>query len=62
LEILVNPRGGEVALTVDGQEGLDLREGDRVTMRRSPHPVEIVASPFRDRYEILHEKLRWGHR
>ena len=62
LEIVVERESGEAALTVDGQEGLDLEPGDRVVMRRSPHPVEIVASPFRDRYEIMHEKLRWGHR
>ena len=40
----------------------ELQEGDRITVRRSDHPVEIVASPFLDRYEILHAKLRWGER
>jgi NAD+ kinase len=62
IEIIVDTRGGEVALTVDGQEGLDLADGDRVTVQRSAHPVQIVASPFRNRYEILHAKLRWGER
>jgi len=62
LEIVVEAESGDAALTVDGQEGLDLEPGDRVVMHRSPHPVEIVASPFRDPYEILHTKLRWGHR
>ncbi len=62
LTIVVESESGDAALTVDGQEGLDLEPGDRVVMHRSPHPVEIVASPFRDPYEILHTKLRWGHR
>lgn len=62
IEIRVEMDSGSAALTVDGQEGLDLMPGDRVVMHRSPHPVEIIASPFRDPYEILHEKLRWGHR
>jgi hypothetical protein len=31
-------------------------------VRRSEHPVDIIASPFRNRFEILHEKLRWGER
>lgn len=62
LTVAVDDESGDAALTVDGQEGLDLRAGDRVVMHRSPHPVSIVASPFRDPYEILHEKLRWGHR
>ena len=43
-------------------EAVELRDGDRVRMLRSSHPVDIVASPFRNRYEILHEKLRWGER
>ncbi len=62
LTIVVEQASDDAALTVDGQEGLDLEPGDRVVMHRSPYPVEIVASPFRDPYEILHTKLRWGHR
>jgi NAD+ kinase len=62
IEILVEEPSGEVALTMDGQAGLDLLPGDRVKIRKSEHPVAIVASPFRNRYEILHEKLRWGER
>jgi NAD+ kinase len=62
IEVTVHTRGGRVNLTMDGQEGLELREGDRVTVRRSDHPVEIIASPFRTRYEILRAKLRWGER
>lgn len=55
-------RGGQATLTVDGQEGIELQDGDRVSTHRSPHPVDIVASPFRNRFEIMHEKLRWGER
>ena len=50
----------DVQLTVDGQEHLDLRSGDRVFVTRSDHPLHLVASPFRTRFEILREKLRWG--
>jgi NAD+ kinase len=61
IEIRVWPqRSGEVQLTVDGQEGLELGSGDRVRITRSPHPLHLVASPFRTRFEILREKLRWG--
>ena len=63
VEIRVQSGGGEdVALTVDGQEGMRLIEGDRVLARASEHPVALVGSPFRSRYEILHAKLRWGER
>ena len=63
IEIVVRGGGAsEVALTVDGQEGLLLADRDRVCVRASAHPVSIVGSPFRSRYEILHAKLRWGER
>jgi NAD+ kinase len=62
LEITVRTRGDEAFLTVDGQEGLALRAGDRVAVRRSEHPIDIVASPYRTRFDILRAKLRWGER
>jgi NAD+ kinase len=62
IEVVVQTRGGEATVTMDGQEGLDLEEGDRVVMRRSPFPVDIIASPLRSRFQILQAKLRWGER
>ncbi len=62
IEVVVRTRGGEATITMDGQEGMDLLDGDRVAMRRSPHPVDTVASPLRTRFQILQTKLRWGER
>lgn len=62
IEVVVHTRGGEATITMDGQEGMDLWDGDRVAMRRSPHPVDIIASPLRTRFQILRAKLRWGER
>jgi NAD+ kinase len=61
IEICVRSRN-EVQLTVDGQEGIALREGDVVSVRRSDHPVRLIASPFRSHFEILREKFHWGTR
>ena len=49
-------------LTVDGQVGCELREGDRVRVHRSDHPVEFLVPPDRNRFEILRAKLHWGER
>jgi NAD+ kinase len=57
-----NTRGGDVQLTVDGQVGCELREGDRVTVRRSDHPSLLLAPPGRNRFEVMRTKLRWGLR
>jgi NAD+ kinase len=62
VEVVVRTRGGEATVTIDGQEGMELLDGDRVAMRRSPHPVDIIASPLRTRFQILQAKLRWGER
>jgi len=55
-------RGGQVHLTVDGQVGRDLSEGDRVCARRSPHPVQLLVPPDRNRFELMRAKLGWGTR
>jgi NAD+ kinase len=62
VELRARARGGAVRLTVDGQTGLPLREGDHVVVSRSAHPVQLVVSPFRDHFAILREKLGWGTR
>lgn len=60
VEARVILREGRAQLTVDGQEGWTLEHGDRVTVRRSEHPVQFVVSPFRSRFDVLRSKLRWG--
>jgi NAD+ kinase len=63
IEILVlDTRGGDVHLTVDGQVGVELEQGDRVTAARSKHPTRLLVSPHRSRFAVMREKLRWGER
>jgi NAD+ kinase len=57
-----NSRGGEVQLTIDGQVGCALREGDHVGLRRSEHPTLLLVPPGRSRFELMRRKLRWGAR
>jgi len=50
----------EVAyLSLDGQPGLDLRDGDRVRCRRSEHQVTLFRTGT-DFYQALRTKLKWG--
>jgi NAD+ kinase len=63
IEILVlDTRGGDVHLTVDGQVGVALEQGDRVIVARSKHPARLLVSPHRSRFAVMREKLRWGER
>ena len=49
-------------LTVDGQVGAEIREGDVISVGRAEHPVALLAPPGRNRFEVMREKLRWGER
>ena len=60
--ILVRPRHeAGIALTADGQLGLPLQSGDRVTIAASPHRARFLRRSGHDFYRILREKLQWGY-
>jgi NAD+ kinase len=59
---VLDPRGGGVQLTVDGQVGRALEEGDVVRVRRSTHPARLLVPPDRNRFQVMRAKLRWGER
>lgn len=50
----------ELALVVDGQERLELREGDRFTVAAAPTDFLLIASGKRSYFDILRHKLRWS--
>jgi NAD+ kinase len=51
----------EAYLSLDGQPGLDLRDGDRVRCRRSEHKVSLFRTST-DFFHVLRTKLKWGER
>jgi NAD+ kinase len=52
----------EVAyLSLDGQPGLDLKDGDRVRCRRSEHKISLFRTDT-DFFHVLRTKLKWGER
>jgi len=61
IEVL-DMRGGEVHLTVDGQVGCQLQEGDRINVSASNRPLQMLVSADRNRFEVMRNKLRWGAR
>lgn len=54
--------GDDVMVTVDGQVGTELHEGDTLVCTRSPHFVELVKPVSKSFFDILREKLKWGER
>jgi len=55
-----DPRGGEVFLTADGQEGFALSLRDRVQVREAPFSAKLVGWEEASFYAKLRGKLGWG--
>lgn len=49
-------------LTIDGQQGLPLEEGDIVQCRKSELKVKLFKRPERTFFQVLRAKLKWGER
>ncbi len=52
--------GEEVYLTLDGQRGEAMSEGDRVSVREAKERLLLVRPAGRTYYQMLREKLGWG--
>jgi NAD+ kinase len=62
VEIEILLRSDEEAyLSLDGQPGMDLYDGDRVRCRRSEHQVNLFRSGS-DFFQALRSKFKWGER
>jgi NAD+ kinase len=61
VEILLRSDEEVAYLSLDGQPGLDLKDGDRVRCRRSEHKVSLFRTQA-DFFEVLRTKLKWGER
>lgn len=63
IRICLNHRPGHVLLTLDGQDAVDLKEDDVVTIHRfKRHALQLISSPTRDYFSLLREKFKFGMR
>lgn len=61
IEILLRSAEELAYLSLDGQPGLDLQDGDRVRCRLSQHQVELFRTGS-DFFQVLRSKLKWGEK
>jgi NAD+ kinase len=61
VEIVVNTGDDEAYLSIDGQVGMPMHDGDRVACRKSKHQVKLlrIQGTF---FDVLRAKLKWGQR
>lgn len=51
-----------VYLTIDGQVGTPIRDGDTIVCRSSAHSLLLIRPPNQMFFDVLRQKLKWGER
>lgn len=62
IAIAVKSADGEAYLSIDGQVGGPLLDGDRVVCRKSRHHVKLLRLGNRSFFDVLRTRLKWGER
>jgi NAD+ kinase len=59
--VVINTEQEAAYLSIDGQVGMELRDGDRMVCRKSEHTVKLlrISKTF---FDVLRTKLKWGQR
>lgn len=52
--------GQGVYLTLDGQEGVSLRAGDKIRVKKADYKTRFLLLQKRDFFRVLRTKLKWG--
>ena len=53
---------GNVYVTIDGQTGFEMEQGDEVAIARAERPLRLVRASARSYFEVLRQKLKWNER
>ncbi len=61
IEIFVQSATNEAFLSIDGQVGVAVAEGDRLVCRKSPYNTQLLRLK-RGFFEVLRTKLKWGQK
>jgi NAD+ kinase len=61
IEIIVKSSDQEAYLSIDGQIGMPVVDGDRLVCRKSDHHTKLVRLR-KSFFEVLRTKLKWGER
>lgn len=62
VEVILNTNDLDVTLTLDGQVGFILKEGDVVEINKSKTYIQLIHPKGKDYFTVWREKLHWGQK
>jgi NAD+ kinase len=62
IRILSHGPDDSVYLTIDGQVGTQIHDGDTIVCRSSRYSLLLVRPPHQMFFDVLRQKLKWGER
>ncbi len=62
VEIELETEEKDIVITLDGQVSSPINKTNKIKISKSSNYTTVIKSPFRNYFEILREKLKWGER
>jgi NAD+ kinase len=62
VEVILRSEERDAYVTLDGQMGFPFLKDDVARIQQSDYIVPLVKSPFKDYFQVLRAKLKWGER
>ncbi|PIE71704.1 MAG: NAD(+) kinase [Deltaproteobacteria bacterium] len=60
IELRMAAGSSDIMVTLDGQEGIPVQDGDRILIRKGAHPVHMIFLPEYQYFDALKAKLMWS--
>ncbi len=60
IQVELTTENENVRVTLDGQEGCDMFQGDILEVKKAETSIKLIQAPDRNYYQILRDKLHWG--
>jgi len=61
IEVVVKNAAEEAYLSIDGQIGIPIEQGDKLICRKSPYKTQLLRLR-KTFFEVLRTKLKWGQK
>jgi NAD+ kinase len=62
IRVLAHGPDGSIYLTIDGQVGNPIHDGDTILCHSSAHSLHLIRPPRMMFFDVLRQKLNWGKR